>query len=152
MSYTSATNFFAPPTITAISPTFGRTGTNVSINGTSLLGATGVVFGTAASTNFVVINNTNIQAVVPKGATTGQIRVIAPAGSAFSSASFKVQPTIFGFSPAFGPVGSSIVITGANFNAGTPVVRFNGVGGQHDRLCAFVDRDVLLIRPVPFKP
>jgi uncharacterized repeat protein (TIGR01451 family) len=73
------------------------------------------------------VTNTKIQAIVPSGAATGLIRVTAPAGSAFSGSNFTVQPTIYGFSPIFGAVGSSITITGANFNVGTPVVRFNGV-------------------------
>jgi uncharacterized repeat protein (TIGR01451 family) len=123
---TTSSNFFVPPTITGLSPATGRTGTNVTISGTNLRGATNVtIHGMTAG--FTIVNNTTIQATVPTGATTGQIRVNTPYFSAFSVNNFTVQPTIYGFTPNFGPAGTSVTITGANLNVGTPVVKFNGV-------------------------
>jgi uncharacterized repeat protein (TIGR01451 family) len=52
---------------------------------------------------------------------------MAPAGSALTTSNFVVQPTVFGFSPGFGPVGTSVTVTGANFNVGTPSVKFSGL-------------------------
>ena len=127
-SYSTTTNlFFAPPALSSFSPTTGRAGTNVTIRGINLLGATGVSFGGTPANSFTVLSNTNIQATVPSGAPTGLIRVNTPFGSTFSTNNFTVHPTIFGFSPSFGAIGSSVTITGANFNVGIPVVRFNGV-------------------------
>jgi large repetitive protein len=126
-SFTTSSNFFVPPTITGFSPANGRAGTNVLITGTSFLGATAVSFNGAAAAGFLVLNNTNILTAPQLGVTSGTIRVTAPAGSAFSSNTFVVLPTISGVSPSAGAPGTSVLITGANLNVGTPVVRFNGV-------------------------
>jgi large repetitive protein len=126
ITYTSVSNFYVPPVVTGFSPAAGRAGTNVIITGANFLGATAVRFGTLDAASFNVLSNGAIQASVPANATTGRIRVIEPAGSAFSAGNFVVQPTITGFSPGFGPIGTSVTILGANFNVGTPVVKFNG--------------------------
>ena len=66
--------------------------------------------------------NSQIVATVPAGATTGPISVTAPAGSATSSGSFTVSgslssmaPTITGFTPSGGGPGTTVTITGTNF-------------------------------------
>jgi hypothetical protein len=122
----TSSNFYGVPIISSVSPSYGRSGTNVSIVGINLLGASGPSFNGASSVNFSVVNNSNIIAAVPPGATTGLISVVVPGASTFSLSNFVIQPTISGFSPAFGPVGSSVTIIGANLNVGTPVVTFNG--------------------------
>lgn len=126
-SSVTTSNFFGKPSVTIFSPAYGRANTNVIISGTNFLGATNVLFNGVAATNLTILNNTSLSASVPAGAATGLIRVVVPAGSAFSATNFVIRPTIFGFSPSFGPVGSSVTITGANLNASTPVVTFNGV-------------------------
>jgi uncharacterized repeat protein (TIGR01451 family) len=88
-----------------------------------------VYFGTKAAT-FTIQSNFKISAVVPAGATTAGIRIVTPAGSAFSPNNFVIAPTISGFSPAFGPVGTAVTITGVNLNASTPTVKFNGVAAS----------------------
>jgi len=123
----TASNFFARPTIASFTPAAGRVNTNVTVKGTNFLGATTVSFNGVPSANFTVLNNSNLTAAVPAGASTGPIRVITPEGSAFSATNFVIRPAISGFSPGFGPVGASITIKGANLNVGTPVVKFNGV-------------------------
>jgi uncharacterized repeat protein (TIGR01451 family) len=125
-TWVTTSNFFVPPSITGFSPGAGRTGTNVVINGANFAGATNVSFNGLGTTNYLVLSNSTIVATVPTNATTGLIRVIAPAGSSFSSSNFVVQPVVFGFTPNFGPPGTSVTITGANLT-NTPVVRFNGV-------------------------
>jgi hypothetical protein len=125
-NWTSAEDFLAPPVITNVTPAFGRTGTNVTIRGVNFRGATSVTFNGIPGT-YTVLSNNCMQATVPPGATTGLLRVITPYYSGFSGSDFRIQPTIYGFSPATGTVGSSVVVTGANFNVGTPAVRFNGV-------------------------
>src|SRR6266404_1425304 len=123
---TTITNFFAPPIITGFSPGSGRTGTNVLVTGTNFLGAIAVRFGGAFASNFNVLSNGAISVSVSTGALTGSIRVDAPAGSVTISSNFVVQPTIYGFTPIAGPVGSSVTITGANL-AGVNSVKFSGV-------------------------
>jgi uncharacterized repeat protein (TIGR01451 family) len=126
-TYTTATNFHVPPALTGFAPSQGRAGTNVIITGSSLLDATIVRFGGLDAAGFTVLSNGAIQATVPANATNGLLRVSTPAGTAFSSSNFVVPPTLTGFAPAFGPVGTSVTVSGANFTDGTPVVRFNGV-------------------------
>jgi hypothetical protein len=127
VTYTSVSNFYVAPVITGFSPVSGRAGTNVVIKGVNFTGATAVKFNGLPATYFVT-NNTTIGAIVPEGATRGPIRVETPAANvAITSSNFLVQPTVFGFAPGFGPVGSSITVTGANFNVGTTTVKFGGV-------------------------
>jgi len=124
---TTTALFYVPPAVTGFSPAAGRAGTNVLITGTNFLGTSAVRFNGLDAASFNVLSNRAIQAVVPVVATTGLIRIITPAGSVFTGSNFVVQPTILSFSPAFGAVGTNVTITGANFNVGTPVVKFNGV-------------------------
>jgi hypothetical protein len=126
-THTNAGIFYVPPVVTGFAPAAGRAATNVIITGTNFLGTTAVRFNGLDATNFNVLSNGAIQASVPVNATTGPIRVIAPAGSIFTTSNFVVQPTITGFTPGFGSAGTNVTITGANFNVGTPVVKFNGV-------------------------
>jgi large repetitive protein len=126
-TFTTASNFFALPTITGFSPSAGRSGTNVILTGTNFLGTTAIRFGTTLASDFTVLSNNAIRVTVPTGAQSGIFTLMAPAGSAQTTSSFVVQPTIFGFTPGFGPVGTSVTITGANFNVGTPSVKFGGV-------------------------
>src|SRR5882724_4288221 len=130
-SFTTSSNFYAPPSIRGYSPITGRTGTNVIVTGTNFLGALSVQFGGVFATDFNVLSNGAIRVSVPTNAVTGIIRVGAPAGSAQTAGSnFIVLPTVFSFSPAFGSPGTNVLITGANFtNVSTPVptVKFGGV-------------------------
>src|SRR5882672_814329 len=115
-----------PPTIASFAPSSGPVGTSVTINGTKFTGATAVRFnGTSAS--FTVNSASAITATVPAGAATGPISGTNPAGTASSSSSFTVinPPTIASFTPASGPVGTSVTINGTNFTTAT-AVRFNG--------------------------
>jgi hypothetical protein len=126
-SYTTTSNFFVPPLISGFSPAAGRTGTNVLVMGSNFLGTTAVFFGTTSATDFSVLSNNAVRVAVPNGAQTGKLTLMAPAGSFLTTSNFVIQPTIFGFSPGFGPAGTSVTITGANFNVGTPSVKFGGV-------------------------
>jgi len=105
------------------SPNSTATGANVTIYGTG--------FSTTPSQNTVTFNGvaatvvsstaTTIVATVPATATTGAIAVTSPNGSASSSTSFGVVtvvglPTISSFTPAVGPEGTAVTITGTNFD------------------------------------
>jgi len=90
----------------------GKAGAIVEILGTGLTGATGVKFGTGAATSFSVVSDTYMTAVVPSTGTLGVISVATPSRTLVSTYSFKVIPAIKSFTPAAGPPGSSVVITG----------------------------------------
>ena len=117
------------PNVTGFSPTSGPVGANVTVTGENFTGATAVTFnGTSQPTFTVNPAGTQITAAVPVGATTGKIAVTTPAGTATSVGDFTVllAPTITGFTPASGPVGTSVTISGANLTGATSV-KFNGV-------------------------
>jgi hypothetical protein len=65
---------------------------------------------------------------VPANAVTGPITVATPFGTNTTSTNFifGLAPQISGFSPTFGPVGTNVVIDGANFVANGLVVSLNG--------------------------
>jgi len=128
----TATN--VAPTVTGFTPASGVQLTSVVLTGTDFSNASAVNFnGTSAS--FTINSNTQITALVPAAATSGPIGVTNAAGSGTSVGSFTVipgppAPTVSGFNPTNGPVGTSVVITGANFS-NVSAVAFNGVGATH---------------------
>ena len=82
-----------PPTLTRIAPTRGPVGTRVNLTGTHFLGATAVSFDGVPAARFEVVSGTSIEAVVPPGATSGPISVVAPGGTAVSADPFTVTDT-----------------------------------------------------------
>jgi hypothetical protein len=126
----SATSFTVNPAVSGFSPTSGPVGTVVTIGGTSLSGATAVTFGGAAAVSFTVASSTSINATVPPGAFTGVVAVTSPGGTATSAGVYTVTvvpaPTVSGFTPASGPVGTSVTITGTGLT-GAAAVTFGAV-------------------------
>ncbi|MCI0637216.1 MAG: IPT/TIG domain-containing protein [Actinobacteria bacterium] len=126
---TSAGSFFvgAVPVVSSFAPTFGPVGTAVVINGSGFTDASAVAFNGTLAVNPLVVSDTEIQATVPSGATTGPISVTSPVGTGTSAASFVVGdvPVVSSFAPTFGPVGTAVVITGSGF-ADASAVAFNG--------------------------
>ncbi len=116
------------PTVASFSPGSGPVGTQVTITGTNLSTATSVTFGGVAAA-FSATSDTQIIATVPVGAVTGSVVVSTPGGDGAGPVSFTVtvpqKPVISALSPATGPVGTAVTITGTNFN-GTTSVAFNG--------------------------
>jgi hypothetical protein len=80
-----------PPTIAGFSPSRGRVGTNVSITGTNFNSVNAVSFNGVNAVSFTRVSATRVTVIVPKGATTGPIRVVTPAGTAVSATSFRVR-------------------------------------------------------------
>lgn len=77
------------PVISSFTPTSGPVGTQVTITGTGLTGATKVTFGGVSAT-FTVNSGTQVTATVPSGAVTGKIKITTKGGSATSSGTFTV--------------------------------------------------------------
>jgi YD repeat-containing protein len=114
-------------------PKSGPANTTVTIQGSG--------FSTTPNQNTITFNGTatsvssatiaSLTVTVPPGATSGLINVTAPGGSAASSVPFTVTassaPTISSFNPTKGTAGTSVAITGTNFNttAANNNVRFN---------------------------
>ncbi|MCK9580036.1 MAG: IPT/TIG domain-containing protein [Methanoregula sp.] len=120
-----------PPVITVIAPASGLTagGTNVTITGTSFLGATDVQFGTASATNLTVNSDTNITVTSPiHVAGTVNITITTPGGtSAIVPADeftyIAPLPAVTGLAPAIGPIagGTNVTLTGSGFIGATDV-------------------------------
>jgi YD repeat-containing protein len=105
-----------------VTPGQGPVGTAVTISGTgfsTIPSQNTVTFnGTAASVTSAT--STKLQVTVPAAATTGLIAVTAPAGSATSAKPFTVTagagaPAGTSFTPSVGPAGTSVTVTGTNF-------------------------------------
>ncbi len=110
----------ACPGVPTFSPSSGIVGSTVTISGTFNSTVTGVRFNTSSLVTPTNASTTSATAVVPAGATTGRIHVYTAAGQATSATNFTVTPvpapTITSFTPLFGPVGTSVKITGTNFS------------------------------------
>lgn len=120
----------APPTITSFNPgSASAPGTWIYIAGSNLENAT-IYFNGVKSPRFDSYGSYGY-ASLPTGATTGKISAVTAYGTAYSTTDFVVPgstptaPSIASFTPTSGPVGTSVVITGANFS-GVSAVRFNG--------------------------
>ncbi len=114
-----------PPTIAGLSPNIGPVGSAVVINGTNFsttpLNNTVKFNGITASV--VAATSTSITTSVPAGATTGPVTIQVGCNSVTSGGNFTVgfpPPTITSISPASGPVGTLVTITGTNFSS-TPL-------------------------------
>lgn len=126
-TFQTSSNFFGTPSLTSATTMSGRAGTNIILKGNNFIGAISVQFGGLVASDFNVLSNQGIRVTAPANVADGKIRVNTPGGSAETTTNFIVPPTLFSFTPTAGPVGTTVVITGANFTAGTPVIRFNGV-------------------------
>ena len=114
------------PTITSFTPTGGLAGTVVTVLGSNFTGATAVAFNGTAAASFTVVSATQLTATVAAGTTTGPITITTPLGTATSATPFVVgaPPVVTSFTPATGPVGTVVTITGTNFTLASQV-RFN---------------------------
>jgi hypothetical protein len=81
-----------PPSLSSFSPAEGPFGTEVTINGSNFTGATQVKFNDVATSNFVIVSESQIRAEVPASAATGKISVTTPGGTTASADDFIVTP------------------------------------------------------------
>lgn len=121
-----------PPQVTSITPSIGGSGNTVTIAGSG--------FGTTAVTNGVNFTNggsaaiaswsdTQIVARVPRGTTTGPVRVFAPNNQVSNLVNYTVPSlSVSTLSPDTGPVGTQVTIHGVGFGLtqGTSTLTFNG--------------------------
>lgn len=113
------------PFVSIVGVPSGTVGQTVEVLGQNFIGASGVRFG-SGSASFNIVSDTYMTAKVPSSGTTGPVTVIAYGQSYKSKQTFKVIPLITMFSPASGPGGSPVTITGSGFKGATQVT-FNGV-------------------------
>jgi uncharacterized repeat protein (TIGR01451 family) len=111
---TNVNIFYVPPRLSGFTPTNGVVGSSIVITGANYIAVTEVLFNTATA-SFTVNASNRLTAVVPSNATTGPLTISTPGGVVISTGNFRVPPNITGFSPALGPVGTLVTITGTSF-------------------------------------
>src|SRR5205814_10426842 len=89
----------------------GITGSQVTVTGTTLTGASGVKFG-GLQARFTVLSGTQIRATVPDGAVAAPVSVTTPLGTATSAQHFVPTPPVTGYPPPSGPVGTALELHG----------------------------------------
>ena len=118
-------NYFAPATVTSLSPSTGPVGTSVVITGTNLFATAAVTFGSVAAMSIHVTSNSHVTAVAPAGTGTVDVSVTTPAGTTLTSGSdkFTYAPVVTDVSPESGPAtgGTLVTITGTSFSGATAV-------------------------------
>jgi len=107
-------NRVTEPTLTGYQISAGGT---VTISGTNLLKTSSVVINGIPVTSFTINSATSITAMVAANI-MGTIGATTPYGTATYHGFTNVKaPVITSFSPASGPVGTTVTITGANFGS-----------------------------------
>jgi len=122
------------PTVTNMSPVSGPVGTNITISGTNFATSGNTVeFSTGVFGNIISSTPTSVTLTVPATAVTGPVELIT-AGTALNCGTYTVTTTgggshtITSISPAAGPIGTEVTITGTGFNTTTTAntVTFSG--------------------------
>ncbi len=119
---TKTFNYTTPaPVITGISPATGTEGTAVTITGTNLSGAAVEFDGTPASCP--ISSDTQITCNAPSHSADGLVSVTVTTATGSDDIDFTYNnvlsvpnPTITDILPAFGPSGTSVIITGTNLD------------------------------------
>jgi hypothetical protein len=107
------------PIINSFIPNTGTFNTTINISGLGFTGASSVTFGGIPASSFVVNSNTSITAIVGGGA-SGNIAITTTPGTGSASGfifTMPVSPIISSFSPTNGSIGTTVTITGNNFNS-----------------------------------
>lgn len=118
--------FTVIPSLSAIGPNPGGAGGLVSISGADLGTSEGSVQFNGVSATVVDWSEQSVSAKVP-ALPVGTVPVtVTVAGITTNAIQFSVAPTIATLSPASGPVGTDVSITGSNFGS-SGTVTFNGV-------------------------
>jgi len=117
------------PAVTGVSPASGPTtgGTQVTIAGTALTGASSVQFGGTPATAFTVNGDTSITATAPV-APAGPVNVTVTTAGGTSTVNSKdtftyvpPPPTVVIVNPSSGPAGTPVTVSGTNFSGVTAV-------------------------------
>ncbi|HLO68743.1 MAG TPA: IPT/TIG domain-containing protein [Holophaga sp.] len=121
----TTTSFYVTPRIDTLTPTTGSAGTTITLAGSGFVGATKVSFPTAGGTringNFYVNSANQAQVIVPLGAVTGTLQMVASNGATATGPSFTCTggavsaPALASFSPAQALTGEVLTLTGTGF-------------------------------------
>lgn len=135
-------NIGAAPFVTFVGQPVAKVGKTVEILGQGLTGTTAVSFG-GVPASFKVKSDTYLTATTPAGTTTAAVTVTTPGGKLVSNKTFRVTPQFKTFTPASGPVGTVVTITGVSLTQASKVT-FGGVAAAFT-----VDSDTQITATVP---
>jgi hypothetical protein len=122
---------YRPPVVTSLVPNAGPVGggTKVTVTGENFTPTAKVLFGTTAGSSVTLVSPTKLTVVAPAGsAGVVHVTVVTQAGgSVHVNADLYAYgpPSVSSFTPASGPVGSSVTINGNGFVPGA-TVKFAG--------------------------
>lgn len=117
------------PVITSFTPTSGKMGDTITINGVNFTGTYVVSFGSINTPNFTVVSPTLITAVVGAGA-SGSVFVASPlGGNSLAGFTFIPAPVITSFTPTSGGPNIHVTINGSHFTNLT-AVSFGGTAAK----------------------
>ncbi|HTI92783.1 MAG TPA: FG-GAP-like repeat-containing protein [Puia sp.] len=118
-------NWVNAPHIASFNPLRGGKGTVMTIKGSNFTDITGVTVNNTNALSYTVTSDSTITAVVPANAYSGSVSVISARGTAtLPGFSYTILPTVTGYSPASGAVGTTVQIAGSNFD---PVATNNSI-------------------------
>ena len=121
--------FAGAPQISSITPNYGAPAALINISGTNFGTTNGSVTVGGAPAYIASWSNTAIAILVPSNATTGNLVVTVGGGSSNGVPfTFYPYPSVTGFSPSGGAVGTPVTITGIGLQdgGGNGLVTFNG--------------------------
>ena len=139
-SLTSANDHFTYvvnplPVVASVAPNQGGSpgGTTVTVNGTHLLGATAVRFGSSLGTGISGVTDTQLTVVSPAGSGTVDVTVTTPDGTSLASSNDHftyLRPAISSVIPGQGPLsgGTAVTVHGSDLHGATAVHFGNSLG------------------------
>jgi photosystem II stability/assembly factor-like uncharacterized protein len=105
-----------PPAIKSFSPVAAGSGTTVTIKGINFTGTTSVSFGGTAANSFTIVSDSVLTVVVGAGS-SGAVSVTNQYGTAIMNGFvFTTRLAVYSVDPRTAAAGSSILITGTNFD------------------------------------
>jgi uncharacterized repeat protein (TIGR01451 family) len=106
--------FHVPPRLTSVTPASGVVGDTIALNGANFVDVSSVTIG-GQPVPFAVAASNLITATLANNTRSGPVAIRTPGGVIISSGPFTMRPGNISFSPALGPVGTSVTITGTSF-------------------------------------
>ena len=133
-----------PPAIISLTPPTGEPGASITVAGNNFTGTTGTVTFNGQTASTTAWTSASITAVVPNGATNGNVVVTAGGLQSNGSAFTVLVPAISGLNPTSGTSGTVVTITGSNLGGSVGVVTF---GGQSAAINSWSDSSIQAVVP-----
>lgn len=124
-------NIVFPPVIESINPLSGTTGTLITLVGKNFSEVNTISIAGVPVFSFTIVSDTLIRLTLPPTAKSGKIQVTSSGGTSETTSSFTFfpPPIITSVVPPLASPGSTVVITGVNFDSARSV-QFGGVPAE----------------------